>query len=100
MEHFTSSELQSNSTANTYRIAWRIGEPIEPGNPWTPTIYFSTLPNGWMPKNDLDLFDQFIFCVKESWLRLCQQIEKYLSNRVSCGSRHKLLSLFTMANCV
>jgi hypothetical protein len=79
MEHFTSSELQSNSTANTYRIAWRIGEPIEPGNPWTPTIYFSTLPNGWMPKNDLDLFDQFIFCVKESWLRLCQQIKKYLS---------------------
>ncbi|PTB39227.1 hypothetical protein M441DRAFT_70368 [Trichoderma asperellum CBS 433.97] len=69
------------SAANVYRIAWKMNRSTKPGSPWVSTVYFSTLPNGWMPENDLDLFQQFIFCVKETWLKLCQQLEIRLSSR-------------------
>lgn len=95
MEHFAASKPHNASaptTYRTYKIAWRVYQPTKPNNPWIPTVYFSTLPNGWIPENDLDLFKQFITCVKEDWLEQCKQIETYLYNRVSYNSRHKFHS--------
>jgi hypothetical protein len=86
-EHYLSSNPSSIPASSIYRIAWKMNRSTKPGSPWTPAIYFSTLPNGWLPENNLDLFTQFIFYVKASWLKLCQELETYLSNRVSCSSR-------------
>ncbi|KAM3076143.1 hypothetical protein ACMFMG_006342 [Clarireedia jacksonii] len=65
-----------------YRIAWKIVPSTNTKQgPWTPVVYFSTLPYGWIPRDGIDFFQQFILCMKEKWLELCQQAEEHLSNR-------------------
>ncbi|UKZ74918.1 hypothetical protein TrVFT333_002588 [Trichoderma virens FT-333] len=81
IENYLTSSSSTSSAANTYRIAWKMIRSTKPGSPWTSTVYFSTLPNGWMPENEMDLFKQFIFYVKGNWLRLCQHFETHLSKR-------------------
>lgn len=66
------------------KIAWTI---IPPGNPnhesWKSIDHFSMLPYGWIPKDGIDFFMQFILYLKEGWLKLCHQAEEYLSECVS-----------------
>jgi len=63
------------------RIAWKM-IPSASSRRWKPIAYFSTLPYGWIPCDEVDLFKQFIACIKERWSRLCQQAEEHLSERV------------------
>ncbi|KAL5085099.1 hypothetical protein Trisim1_010887 [Trichoderma cf. simile WF8] len=60
---------------------WRMIQPKTPGGPWTPIVYFSTLPYGWIPDDDLDLFRQFIDHLKTPWLSFCKNFEAHLSER-------------------
>lgn len=64
-----------------YRIAWKM-IPSASSRRWKPVAYFSTLPYGWIPCDEVGLFKQFIVCIKERWSRICQQAEEHLSERV------------------
>ncbi|KAL7792023.1 ankyrin repeat-containing domain protein [Trichoderma ceciliae] len=79
--HYVFPTTSSALDTSIYRIAWKIKRPTNPSSSWVPVVYFSTLPNGWMPANELDLFKQLISLVKEKWMALCEQFEKYLSSR-------------------
>jgi hypothetical protein len=73
--------------ASKCRIAWKIIRPTDPSNdPWRPIVYFSMLPNGWIPHDGIDFFKQFMVYLKERWLELCQQAEGHLTKSVSYGS--------------
>ncbi|KAL6693023.1 ankyrin repeat-containing domain protein [Trichoderma pleuroticola] len=63
------------------RVMWRIIQPKTLGSRWTPIVYLSTLPYGWIPDDDLHLFRQFSYHLKEQWLKLCHQFEDHLSRR-------------------
>jgi hypothetical protein len=66
------------------RIAWKMIRSADlKSNRRKPIVYFSTLPYGWIPSDEIDLFKQFIVCIKGRWLMLCQQAEEHLSERVS-----------------
>lgn len=82
-EDFLSPNTSATPDVGIYRIAWKLKPPTNPSNAWAPMVYFSTLPNGWMPENELDLLKQFIFLVRKDWISFCAQFEKYLSDRVS-----------------
>lgn len=69
---------------NQCRIAWNILRPVDPErSPWRSTVYFSTLPYGWIPDDGIHFFNLFIVYLKGRWVDLCQQAEEHLSTRVS-----------------
>jgi hypothetical protein len=67
------------------RITWTMMPPANPSSrsTWKSRDHFSTLPYGWIPDDGVDFFTQFILCLKERWLKLCDLAEKHLSDRVS-----------------
>lgn len=56
--------------------------------------YFSNLPSGRIPQNDLEFVQLFMNTWKEDWLACCQEGRKYLSRLV----RLLLSSLLTSKN--
>ncbi|KAL6786563.1 hypothetical protein J3E68DRAFT_420021 [Trichoderma sp. SZMC 28012] len=64
---------------NVMRIMWISVPPISPGGPWTPMVYCSTLPYGWIPDNGMDFFHQFLTHIKAQWLELCIMFGEHLS---------------------
>jgi hypothetical protein len=65
-------------------IAWTVTAPAnsKDGPYWKSTEHFSMLPNGWIPDDGADFFQQFILCLKERWLTLCGLAEEHISKRV------------------
>jgi hypothetical protein len=66
------------------RIGWTIIPPANPDDePWKSIDHFSMLPYGWIPKDGIEFFMQFILYLKERWLKLCQRAEEHLTECVS-----------------
>ncbi|KAK4233010.1 hypothetical protein C8A03DRAFT_19825 [Achaetomium macrosporum] len=80
VEQYPTSKHFSIPDGRKCRIAWKIIRPTHSRNdPWRPIVYFSMLPNGWIPHDGIDFFKQFIVYLKERWLELCRQAEEHLT---------------------
>ncbi|PCH05679.1 Hypothetical protein PENO1_021120 [Penicillium occitanis (nom. inval.)] len=55
-------------------IAWTILSPSNPHiRPWQSVDYYSMLPNGWIPDDGIDFFQQIVLHLEERWIsRLVQ----------------------------
>lgn len=64
------------------RIIWRSMRPTNLSNPWNTVVYISTLPNGWIPQDGVDMFHQFLVHLQSQWLELCHKLDNNLAKRV------------------
>jgi ankyrin repeat protein len=86
-EEISSPKYFSIRDGGKCRIAWKMIRSADlRSTRRKPVVYFSTLPYGWIPSDEMDLFKQFIVCIKGRWLRLCQHAEGHLSERVRYNS--------------
>uniref|UniRef100_A0A093V638 Serine/threonine-protein phosphatase 6 regulatory ankyrin repeat subunit B n=1 Tax=Talaromyces marneffei PM1 TaxID=1077442 RepID=A0A093V638_TALMA len=61
------------------RIAWTIISPSNPqSRPWQSVDHHSMLPNGWIPDDGFDFFQQFILHLEERWISVCDAADKHL----------------------
>ncbi|PQE15320.1 ankyrin repeat-containing protein [Rutstroemia sp. NJR-2017a BVV2] len=82
VEQQPSQKHFSIPNGSKHRIGWKIVRSTNTKQgQWTPIVYFSTLPYGWIPRDGIDFFQQFILYMKGKWLELCQQAEEHLSKR-------------------
>jgi hypothetical protein len=49
--------------------------------------HFSMLPSGWIPRDGLDFFAQFLRHLQKKWLDVCDLGEQHLTDCVSGCSR-------------
>lgn len=59
--------------------------------------YFSNLPSGRIPQNDLDFVQLFISTWKQDWLSCCQEGRRYLGRLVSLSLTPSQLPILTPA---
>jgi hypothetical protein len=80
-----SSQKQFNIDWSELVIAWTIAPPtmLRVGTNKRPINYFSMLPYGWIPDNEVELVQHFIMGLKEQWMKLCESADVHLSKPVS-----------------
>ncbi|KAF4441559.1 ankyrin, partial [Fusarium albosuccineum] len=63
-------------------VAWIMTAPSHDAGPgWTMKEHFSTLPDGWIPDDGIDFFQQLVVHLTKGWSNLCHQTEGHLSHR-------------------
>jgi hypothetical protein len=66
------------------RIAWTIIPPSNPKiRPWQSVDHYSTLPNGWIPDDGIDFFEQITLHLEERWISVCDAADEHLKKSVS-----------------
>ncbi|KAI0003433.1 hypothetical protein F4779DRAFT_621915 [Xylariaceae sp. FL0662B] len=65
-------------------IEWNV--VLDNTQTWTSITHFTTLPFLWMPSHGIDFIQQFMACLEEKWLQLCEFKQKGLNS-----SRQNLL---------
>lgn len=70
--------------------AWTIICPPDPHiRPWRSVDHYSMLPNGWIPDDGNDFFQQIILHLEERWIRVCDTADEHLKISVSCPVVHR-----------
>ena len=59
--------------------------------------YYSNLPCGWIPQNDLEFVQLFMNTWKEDWLSFCREGRRYLGRLVSPAPLDLKLSYFRLS---
>ncbi|KUL83782.1 hypothetical protein ZTR_06613 [Talaromyces verruculosus] len=60
-------------------IAWTILSPSNPHiRPWQSVDYYSMLPNGWIPDDGIDFFQQIVLHLEERWISVCDTADGHL----------------------
>lgn len=77
-EEDSSQEKPYTRQKHNIRIAW--SNPI---SATVPSLYLSTLPYGWTPDTEFELFEQFICKMEEAWAYTCRQAKSQLAEIVS-----------------
>ena len=77
-------------------IAWTIIPPAKPndGLNYKSVAHFSMLPNGWIPEDGHDFFQQFMIYLRKKWLDLCDTAEEHLTRQV-CYPRLALILIIS-----
>lgn len=66
-------------------MAWTIIAPSNPRTrPWQSVDHYSMLPNGWIPDDGIDMFQQIILYLQERWISVCDAADEHLKRSVSC----------------
>jgi hypothetical protein len=63
------------------------------GQSWQSVTHFSTLRNGGIPEDGVDFFKRFLDNLQEKWLKMCQDADHVLADRV-CDFKHFLSDFF------
>lgn len=68
-----------------YSIGWTVLQSRDTDGKqcWKTVDHFSMLPHGWIPKNGVDFFQQFLLHLKDSWQGLCDRAHERLFKLVS-----------------
>lgn len=80
-EHTSSHDAQDSNNDEEYSarvIQWSVLEA-----PPKSIHYFSNLPYGYIPQNDLDLVQLFLSTWRGDWMTYCQNARRHLARLVS-----------------
>lgn len=71
------------------RIAWkRRAQKSSDDDFLKQVVYFSTLPQCWIPKDEFDFLELFLHHVEEKWLNLCREAKDHLAALVSTSTSY------------